>query len=747
MSSKRDDDKEADITSAYQAMMAAQIYAQNSSISSESRQTNYHVAASQQQYLQQHQPQRDALSHQQAIYTAPVIHHHKSQDGNNLRLIQHSMQQQMQLLAEMRARERWEQQLIPHSHPQPQQIGGQVFNPNYNVDSKLDQMRERIHSQQHAQLKATSDRLQQEINYKMLLESQQRNTSSTQQQHQTQLMRRAQQHNMKRNIPPFDNAIPISTALNSYSRQQHYQHNHSVQSEHKMKVYQLPQHEQYSRQPQQQQQQSYGMNVDTDGASDIQCSSFDSAPPVATALNSPIVDQQIQQQKLYEKEKKKSSTVLARKPATNKKAKQDSREAKVRVKVNNKTCTEGVTVAVKVGKRNTKKMAVAKKRKGKLKKEEEFTDSSESADEDTLVNNNDNKEKDPIKEDDKQLVTFHCRKCNEDCSFPADRSASGKFAMHVRYCKGRKAVKVSPKKKSPLPQKSAVTFHCKFCNKSFTYNARTGAASFTHHTRSCDPNQIAIGKGKKRKKSHEEKMKTPTGNNTTQPTPKKSKSYQAIRAESSYPYAPLGNLWLDKSLSNQSIEDTIVGRRCVWDEGYFVDGHLNPQPQITYDEQKQTQKVKGQCNCGSNHLTNLLNTLIEDAQLNDDKQSSLGRLARRREKSTTASSSSTISSQLAGGKLDPHVSHLLIFAKYIVYLPFFIIFIIRQQTLIQCEEYQLGPEFRLLNNLGTDNVQPFAVRVSPDVVSKSLYTSLLESFTQIDFFFLDISCRPSCTHV
>ena len=113
--------------------------------------------------------------------------------------------------------------------------------------------------------------------------------------------------------------------------------------------------------------------------------------------------------------------------------------------------------------------------------------------------------------------------------------------------------------------------------------------------------------------------------------------------------------------------------------------------------------------CGSNHLTNLLNTLIEDTQLNDDKQSSL--------KSTTASSSSTISSQLAGGRLDPHVSHLLIFAKYIVYLPFFIIFIIRQQTLIQCEEYQLGPEFRLLNNLGTDNVQPFAVRVSPDVVS------------------------------
>jgi len=647
--SSKDDDKEADITSAYQAMMAAQIYAQNSSISSESRQTNYHVAVSQQQYpLQHHAPQRDA-SHLQAIYTPPVIHACSTQDGNNLRLIQHTMQQQMQQLAEMRARERWEQQLMPQ--PQ-QQIGGQIFNvPRYNnsVNAQLDQTKERAMnlSHQHAQLKATHDRLQQEINYKMLLESQQRNTSSTyQQQHQTQLMIKAQQHNMKRNIPPFDNAIPISTALNSLvEQQQYYQHGHGIQSQHKMK---------HTKQPQQHQQQLYGMNVDADGASDIQCSSFDSAPLVATALNYSIVDQQIQQQKLLGK--KKPYIGNARKPATNKKAKQDSSEVKVRVKVNNKTCTEGVTVAVKGGKCNTKKMAVAKKRKGKLKKEEEITDSSDSSDEETLANN----------KVASGLVTFHCRKCNEDCSFPANRSASGKFAMHVRYCKGRKAqvVKESPKKKSSQPQKAQqVTFHCKFCNKSFTYNARTGAASFTHHTRSCDPNQIAIGKGKKRKKSPKEKKKgeikkTTTIDDTTQPTPKKSKLSQAIRAESSYPYAPLGNLWLDKSLSNPSIEETIVGRRCVWDEGYFVDGHVNPEPQATDDKQNQTQKLKGQCNCGSNHLTNLLNTLIEDTQPNDDKESSNGRSSRRSQKSSTASSSSTISSQLARGNLDPHVSHL-----------------------------------------------------------------------------------------
>ena len=669
MSSKRDDDKEADITSAYQAMMAAQMYAQNSSINtqSESRQINNRTAVSRQQYPIQHQPRRDA-SNLQATYAPPVIH--ASQDGNNLRLIQHTMQQQMQQqLAEMRARGRWEQQLIPH--PQQQQIiGGQIFNtPNYSVNAQLEQTRERVMmlSQHHAQLKATSERIQQEINYKMLLESQQRNTSSTQQQHQTQLMIKAQQYNMNRK-PSLYNARPIATALNSsVEQQQQYQHNHSVQSEHKMNVYQLPQHEQHNRQPQ---QQLFDMNVDTDGASDIQCSSFDSAPPVATALNSSIVDQQIQQQKLHEKEKKKPSTVHARKPDTNKKAKQDSKEVKVRVKVNNKTCTEGFTVAVKGGKCITEKLAVAKK-KGKLKKEEEFTDCS-SSDEERLVTN---KEKELIGEG-TGLVTFHCRKCNEDCSFPANRSASGKFAMHVRYCKGRKTqvVKVSPKKKSSPPQKST-TLICKFCNKSFTLPSKTAAASFANHERSCDPNQIAIKIGKKRKKSPEEM--TPTIDDTTQPTPKKSKSCQAIRAESSYPYAPLGNLWLEKSLIKQSIGDAIVGRRCVWDEGYFVDGHLNPQPQISYDEQKQTnQQFKGgQCNCGSNHLNKLLNTLIDDTQPNDDKESSIGRSSRRSQKSSTASSSSTISSQLARGNLDPHVSHLLIFAKFIVYLPFLIVFI------------------------------------------------------------------------
>ena len=263
MSSKRDDDEEANITSAYQAMMAAQIYAQNSSISAqtESRQTNYHVAASQQQYpISQHRP-RDA-SHLQAIHTPPVVYAYNnnatnnnnnnnniSNEGNNNQLMHHNiqqqMQQQMQQLAEMRSRERLEQQLIP----QPQQIGGQVFDSNYNnsINSQLDQMRERVMrlSQHHAQLKATSERMQQELNYKMLLESQQRGLNTNHQQ-QTQLMRRAQQHNMKRNIPPFDNTIPISSSFNSSIKQQQYQHGHSIQSQHKME---------HTKQPQQHQQQ------------------------------------------------------------------------------------------------------------------------------------------------------------------------------------------------------------------------------------------------------------------------------------------------------------------------------------------------------------------------------------------------------------------------------------------------------------------------------------------------------------
>ena len=116
-----------------------------------------------------------------------------------------------------------------------------------------------------------------------------------------------------------------------------------------------------------------------------------------------------------------------------------------------------------------------------------------------------------------ESVTFNCELCKKDFHFTNKKTASASFANHKRSCqksikspvvvkaKDTKVVKVAPKKKNPPPQKSAskkqVTFDCKFCNKSFTFaSAQTAAASFAHHTRSCDPNQIAIGKGKKLKK-------------------------------------------------------------------------------------------------------------------------------------------------------------------------------------------------------------------------------------------------------
>jgi hypothetical protein len=125
-----------------------------------------------------------------------------------------------------------------------------------------------------------------------------------------------------------------------------------------------------------------------------------------------------------------------------------------------------------------------------------------------------------------------------------------------------------------------------------------------------------------------------------------------IIAQSSYPYAPMGHLWLDKSLSstqsryceaivghsNVGSASTLIGRRWVWDEGHFVDGHLDPQ----------TRKKKSGCTCGLNHLFSLLNTKKKLKPSNDTK--SPGGV-RRSERSTYSSS---VMAQLADGQLDPH---------------------------------------------------------------------------------------------
>lgn len=128
---------------------------------------------------------------------------------------------------------------------------------------------------------------------------------------------------------------------------------------------------------------------------------------------------------------------------------------------------------------------------------------------------------------------------------------------------------------------------------------------------------------------------------------------ELINAQSSYPYAPLGHLWLDKSLSSSKSlyceatlsrseidsRSTLIGRRWVWDEGHFVDCHLDPQIR---------KKGRSGRTCGSNHLFAILNTIKNPKPSYDAK--SPGR-ARRSERSAYSSS---VTAQLADGQLDPH---------------------------------------------------------------------------------------------
>jgi proteasome lid subunit RPN8/RPN11 len=158
-------------------------------------------------------------------------------------------------------------------------------------------------------------------------------------------------------------------------------------------------------------------------------------------------------------------------------------------------------------------------------------------------------------------------------------------------------------------------------------------------------------------------------------------SSDSITAQSSYPYAPMGHLWLEKSLKSSmylngeaDMGTTLFGRRWVWDEGHFVDGHLNPRADKTYR--------KG-CTCGSNHLFSILSTI----QKHPTSNAAISGKTRRSERSAYSSS---VTSQLADGQLDPH-------------------------TLITCDDYEMGPEYRFTKDPQTESVQPFSVRVNPDV--------------------------------
>jgi len=183
--------------------------------------------------------------------------------------------------------------------------------------------------------------------------------------------------------------------------------------------------------------------------------------------------------------------------------------------------------------------------------------------------------------------------------------------------------------------------------------------------------------------------------------------FVAERSKSPRPYAPMGHLWLSNSNShgdNASVEDSLIGRRWVWDEGYFVDDHFDPQtrnggrdpePPLLHPnsahldfqsrnkgEELEASLRKYRCSCGSTHLSNMAN--FKSCTLRNDRKS-YGR-ARRRE-SSASSYSASVTMQLASGKLDPH-------------------------TLVSCEEYKLGPEFRF--TVQPVLVQPFLVRINPD---------------------------------
>ncbi|KAL7466945.1 hypothetical protein ACHAXS_012733 [Conticribra weissflogii] len=175
----------------------------------------------------------------------------------------------------------------------------------------------------------------------------------------------------------------------------------------------------------------------------------------------------------------------------------------------------------------------------------------------------------------------------------------------------------------------------------------------------------------------------------------------------SYPYAPMGQLWLDSALSSKKhiktdegknvdlkYGGTLIGRRWVWDEGYYGDGHLDmglgrifQLMNRSSSDTSVTRPFPKGCSCGADH-SSLKESDKKRWNLKYDVASARG--TRRSERSSSSTRMSNVVSQLADGRLNPH-------------------------TLINCEDYSWGPEFRFLKNIQTESVQPFSVRVSPDV--------------------------------
>ncbi|KAK1747056.1 histone H2A deubiquitinase [Skeletonema marinoi] len=160
-----------------------------------------------------------------------------------------------------------------------------------------------------------------------------------------------------------------------------------------------------------------------------------------------------------------------------------------------------------------------------------------------------------------------------------------------------------------------------------------------------------------------------------------------------YPHAPMGQLWLDKSFAgNRSHSDlsdeasidihaggTLIGRRYVWDEGYFVDQHHD----VDNKPSRKIGPILRGCTCGADHSYTMGASM---------ESNSKGMKGRRSERSGGSMRTSTVLSKLADGTLSPH-------------------------TLIYPDEYTMGPELRFQKNLQAEkNVQPFSIRVSPDAL-------------------------------
>ena len=162
-----------------------------------------------------------------------------------------------------------------------------------------------------------------------------------------------------------------------------------------------------------------------------------------------------------------------------------------------------------------------------------------------------------------------------------------------------------------------------------------------------------------------------------------------IKLQIEYPNAPMGSIWLNQSLqgdkytkSKMEIDitngGTLMGRRWVWDEGYFIDAQFF---NATYDNLKKIPLPL--CNCGSRHMRE-----TQFHWKNSGSVSEFGR-TRRSERSGTSTRMTSVLNELANGTLSPH-------------------------TLISCDEYTNGPEHRFSDILPKEDVQPFSVRVSPD---------------------------------